>query len=203
MIARLLPTLALAACAPDIRDTDHDGTPDVAEPDTDTDSDTDTDTDTDTDSDTDTDTDTDTGIDGTVYTEDIDATASDAWVYFAFDRGYVDETDAWTLAVQRYVVQVNGGTSGDGGVTVAPLEGADFDGITEAPADGYTTDSADALVFDTWYVYDATVHVLTAADIVYVVRDGTGDAFKLQFIDYYDDAGNSGHLSFRWAEVAP
>jgi len=172
---RLVPFLVLAACAADIRDTDSGGNLD----------DTDTDTDTYTD----------------VRTVEIDATDSTAWVHYAFEGGLVSPSDPWTLAFQRYTVKVDGGSSGDGGVEVAVLDGADFDALTEAPDSGWTTDAETGLVFDSWYDYDGTTHVLTAADQVFVVREGDGDTFKLEFLDYYDDAGNAGHPSFRWAAL--
>lgn len=199
-----LPALLLvAACAPDIRDTNGDGDLDVADPDTaDTDtSDTDTDDTSDT-SDTSAPAGRITSVDegGGVTFVEVESTGDSEFVHFDFaSPGEVAATDGWELAFQRYAVQVNGGTSGSGGVEIAAIEGVAFDAVDTAPANGWRTDTAEALAFDDWYDYDGATHVLTAGDRVYVVRDGTGAAWKLAFVDYYDDAGNSGFPSFRWA----
>ncbi len=140
------------------------------------------------------------------FTTVVEATAMDAWVGFDFQsRGEVGETAASRdLSFKRFEIGVNGGTSGTGGVEVAVLPGADFAALTRAPAGGYTTDAASGLAFmagDGWYAYDGTTHVLSARDIVYVVKSAEGAYFKLAMIDYYDDAGSSGFPTFHWAPV--
>jgi hypothetical protein len=203
-----LPFLTLlAACAPDIRDTDGDGDLDVAADTADT-SDTGDTSDT---SDTEDPDDTEdtsppagriTSVDegGGVTLVEVEGTGDRDFVHFDFaSAGEVAATDGWELAFQRYAVRVNGGTSGGGGVEIAAIEGVAFDAVDAAPASGWRTDTAEALALDDWYDYDGATHVLTAADRVYVVRNGAGEAWKLAFVDYYDDAGNSGFPSFRWA----
>jgi hypothetical protein len=44
-------------------------------------------------------------------------------------------------------------------------------------------------------------HVLTPRAQVYVVRTAEGNAFKLEILAYYDDAGTSGMLTIRWAPL--
>ena len=39
-------------------------------------------------------------------------------------------------------------------------------------------------------------------DVVHVVKSAGGNCFKVQMLDYYDDAGTSGYVSLRWAAVA-
>lgn len=135
------------------------------------------------------------------YVVEIDASDEDAWIYYAFEvLGEADSAD-WDLRFRRYRV-----LHGEG-LEVAALDGQDYDSLTAAPPDGYATDVEDpadddgyAGVFDDWYDYDAETHVLTPADRVYVVR-GEGAAWKLQFLSYYDDLGNAGHVRFRWADL--
>lgn len=187
---RLALTILLAGCAPDIRDahevSDGDDTGAGAGDST---------------GDTGLGTPDDSGqaLDGSVHEEQVDASDSTRWVYYSFEAGTVSQHDVWTLSFQRYNVRLDGGSSGSGGVTAVVLAGADFDALTEPPTTGYVSDTDEALALGGWYHYDEATHVLTAADVVYVIREADGDHFKLQFLDYYDDAGNSGYPSFRWA----
>lgn len=137
----------------------------------------------------------------------VDARDEQRWQHFDLESGAeVDEGSAkWDLGFLRFNVSTR--------VEVAPLEGADFNQITVAPADGYVRDEADpdpadmetmpGYAFDLWYEYDMTTHVLAARDVVYVVRSAEGNYFKLQLQDYYDDAGTAGYVTLRWAPVAP
>lgn len=154
--------------------------------------------------------------DGGVMTLTVDATAADVWVYLGLTDGArltpadpaVDLT--WQLALQRYNLAVNGGVSGAGGVEVAPVDGRDLDGLTAAPAEGWRTDLADAdgdgapeYALGDWYDYDATTHVLTPADRIYALCDGSGACFKLSVEGYYDDAGTPAMVSLRFAPLPP
>jgi hypothetical protein len=83
---------------------------------------------------------------------------------------------------------------------------ADPDRIA-GPGDGWATDAADGddenedpdLVLGGWYDYDFMTHVLTPR--AQVVRTAQGNAFKLEILAYYDDAGTSGMLTIRWAPL--
>jgi len=150
--------------------------------------------------------------DGT-YTTRIDASASDAWIAVDLETGGEAAADGpWDLACQRFHVKLNGGVSGDRGVEVAPLVGADFAAVTAAPADGWIRDAADGddpgtdpdLAFeqgDGWYVYDPATHVLTPRPVVWVIRTSDGNVVKAVIESYYDDAGTSGHPRLRWAPL--
>lgn len=203
------------ACAPDIRDTDNDGDLDVAdsglgdsgEADADTDSDGDADTDTDTDTDSDTAADpgrvssTPEGSTGVTYVE-VESTSETEWIYLDFAMsGEATSTGGWEIAFSRYNVMTNGGTSGIAGVEVAPVEGAGLEEVTSVPGGGWREDAGEDYALGDWYDYDGATHVLTAVDRTYVIKNGAGEAWKLRFVDYYDDAGNSGYPSFRWAAL--
>lgn len=155
---------------------------------------------------------------GLTYTL-IDASEKEAWVYLDLDSKQelpVDEAlsgQTWDLAFQRFKIISNGGVSGPGSAEVAAIEGRSFESIQVTPASGFRADAPDGsdsnsdvdsafLEGDGWYYYDLAKHRLTARDIVYVVRTGEGRAYKLQLLDYYDDAGSSARPSFQWAEVA-
>lgn len=111
----------------------------------------------------------------------------------------VAEADGWEVGFQRYMFSVNGGTSGPGGVEAARLEGVDFASVTTLPEAGWTTDSDDGAALEDWYVYDSVEHVMYAADAVYVLRTPSGEAWKVQFLGYYDDFGNTGFVGLRVA----
>ncbi len=77
---------------------------------------------------------------------------------------------------------------------------------------GYLSDAEDSedegedpdfafLAPEPWYDYDQETHILTPKDQVYIVQSVSGDYFKLQILDYYDDAGTSGYLKFKWATI--
>ena len=141
----------------------------------------------------------------------INATDYKLWVYFDLDSGsIVEESDpAWDLAMRRYVFALSGGVMGDGSVTAAPMWEQSFADLSAAPTDGYLTDTPDdddedkdpQYVLGEWYSYDSATHILSPADVVYVIA--TDEAHhRFQVLDYYSEAGTSGHLSFQWGAIA-
>lgn len=141
------------------------------------------------------------------YRTVVDARDEASWKHLDFEsRAAVDAASpAWDLGFLRFNVATR--------VEVAVLAGADFDAIAAAPAGGYVEDAGrpdpedmetmPGYAFDLWYEYDQATHVLSARDVVYVVRSAEGNYFKVQMQDYYDDAGTSGYVTLRWAPVAP
>ena len=159
--------------------------------------------------------------DGTI-TAHVDATAEELWVYLNLETGLEvapqnpDENqdwDAqWDLAFQRFKIKSNGGISGTGGVEVARLATVNFDTFEKAPEQGYLTDAEDSddqdldpdyvfLGATPWFDYDGSTHILTPADAIYAIRSVSGKYYKFQMLDYYDEAGTSGHPSFRWGAI--
>lgn len=137
----------------------------------------------------------------------VDARAEGSFNYFDFESRAEVEGDGgeWDLGFQRFNIATH--------VEVAVLEGARFDELVEAPKDGYVVDAADpetamqetmpGFAFDLWYDYNPMTHALSArADVVYVVHTPEGNYFKVQMLDYYDEAGTSGYVTLRWAPVA-
>lgn len=155
--------------------------------------------------------------DGSFMTR-VDASDSEAWVYFSFiSGGQVLPLDPlsssdWDLGFQRFHIISNGGASGSAGAAVALLTEQSFDAVVSAPADGYVpdqpdSDDSDSVVNsafeegDGWYAYDEMTNRLTPRANVYVVQTARGASYKLALLDYYDGAGSSGHPSFSWAEL--
>ncbi len=157
---------------------------------------------------------------GSGWISAVDASAEDGWVHLDMDGlGSTSDAalrgdEAWELAFQRFKIATNSGISGPGDVRVAALRGADFEGLAEAPAAGWRQDAADGddadvdpdlafLAPERWYDYNPSTHVLTPADVVYVVQTGAGAFFKVRVLDYYSAAGSPAHLRVEWAPVAP
>ena len=157
------------------------------------------------------------GTGGTSLTR-VDASDMAAWRYFSFETASevvpADPATAtdWDLAFQRFHILSNGGVTGAGGAAVAVLSGRALADVTAAPADGYVEDSPDGDDDDTiaesafsegdgWYAYDPATNRLSPYPNVYVVRTGSGALFKLVIVDYYDEAGTSGHPLFEWTSL--
>lgn len=153
------------------------------------------------------------------FTTRIDASDETKWIYFSFvSRAEVIPVDPansveWDLGFQRFHIVSNGGASGSGGASVAILTEQSFDAVAAAPSEGYLPDQPDSDDSDTvansafedgdgWYAYDEQTNRLSPRGNVYVVQTARGAFYKLALLDYYDEAGSSGHPSFSWAELA-
>lgn len=152
-------------------------------------------------------------------TTTVNSTSLDKWIYLKLSTGEQTTvsnpaTDTnWDLAFQRFSILVNGGVSGPSNVEIAHLDNVNFKDITQAPVTDYRTDiegikdeqgQNPGLAFlaeDTWYDYDGAKHVLNIRDRVYIIHASTGKYFKLQFLDYYDQAGTGGFVKFNWQEI--
>ncbi|MBI3329557.1 MAG: HmuY family protein [Nitrospinae bacterium] len=137
------------------------------------------------------------------------------WTFFDFSRGSGVEvphqfTFAWDLAFRRHQIIANGGATnpqGKGGIL--NLGAVAFEAVTEAPAEGYVTDSIAAihpggietenLAIKAWYQYNFLTHLLQPKTAVYVVRTADGKFAKLRIVSYYCDGGkSSGCFTFEY-----
>ena len=144
----------------------------------------------------------------------IDATNREAWVYFSFASGNtVDVEDAanseaWDIGFQLTKVKLNGGISGPGMGSVVMLTETAFEAVTEAPADGYLSDTEDTLAIvpqseKGWYIYTGPpAHwILPLEDRVFMIKAADGTFAKVRFIGYYKDNENkkdSGFVTFEY-----
>ncbi len=161
--------------------------------------------------------------DGATITR-VDARKATEWVYLSLASkesvtpAAPETSTEWDLGFRRFTIKLNGGVSGAGNVELTTLPSQDFDALALAPEAEYVTDEPDTSVEDggdenedpdyafatgdsQWFDYNPMTHVLTPRDMVYVVRSTTGIYYKLAVMSYYDDAGASGYLTFRWQEI--
>jgi HmuY protein len=99
----------------------------------------------------------------------------------------------WDIAFQATALYVNGGTSGPGAGGAMILE-ALFGEVTEAPADGYSTDSSEGLAIPAgsgngWYNYNPASNLITPIPgRVLVIRTANGQFAKVRILSYYQGA---------------
>ncbi len=143
------------------------------------------------------------------FTTTVNAGYLDAteWVYFSFSTmDEVTEPDRapWDLALLFADIKLNGGTSGGGGMELVATDGGDYEAITQAPADGWITDSDPDLAFNTgdgWYTYDYVSHAFSINARYYCIKLSDGSYVKLEILDFVDDAGTPGYPQFHWQEI--
>lgn len=164
--------------------------------------------------------------DGRTIQTTVDASDYEEWQFLDLDKGRaVDADDAadglWDLKFRRFFVLSNGGETGTKGVELALCEDRAFEDVDahwvkKLENNAWHEDQRDAAadeddepdnVFNNgeydWYDYDSSSHTLTSKGLVYLARTNDGRIFKMQLLDYYDEAGTPAFLSFHWAEVLP
>ena len=151
-------------------------------------------------------------LDAVAFT--IDATSKEAWAYFSFAKGNtVEVADPpnsmdWDLGFQRTKVITNGGVSGPGKGGAMLLKDVEFEGVKEAPADGYAVDSDQNLAIaaqseEGWYIYTGPPNhwILPLENRVFVVQAADGTFAKMRFIGYYknnDNKKDGGFVTFEY-----
>lgn len=139
----------------------------------------------------------------TVQTVDLDV--SSGGVYFDLESGDVSDDSDWDIMIEGFTIRVNGGVSGGGDAGAARFDGS-FDSIiddTELPPNNAYSADAFGGVFESepWYRYDleGNHHIWPTFD-VYLIRTGS-EVYKVQVINYYNDAGAARHITFRYARI--
>lgn len=144
----------------------------------------------------------------------VDASDTESWQYLDLDTGVsTDDPAEWDLAFRRFFVRVNGGITGNAGV-LTHVSSMAYESLAQAPDSGWSSavadgdgdddDEADNAFnngSDDWYDYDVTTHTLTPKPRAYALRSSSGAYFRLQFVDYYDDAGSPAQVAFRWSGI--
>ena len=117
--------------------------------------------------------------------------------YSLRDNALVPQADSasmdWDIAIKSTTIITNGGASGPGQGGGQVLE-ALFEEITEAPADGYSTDAVDAFAIPSgsgngWYNYNPAINLVTPIPgRVLVIRCADGTYAKVRILSYYRGA---------------
>lgn len=157
-----------------------------------------------------------------------DATSETDWLYIDLAAGGVAvDADAkplgWDIGLRRSNLRLNGGASGSGMGAAFPVAATSLESF-EAPAapewmmdrpsdgsdDGSPVDD-DGIDFALtrenplsptgWFAYDAATHVLTPAEIVWLIRGADGALYALQIVDWYDASGTAGVWRMRWKKA--
>ena len=156
----------------------------------------------------------------------IDSTSEESWIYFDLDT-YLENPESlesslsddlesisgWDIAFKRYQIMSNGGVSGSGNVEIAIIKDQDYESIEQAPSEDYQVDAEDSeadedtnpdYVFnqaDAWYSYDISSHTLKTKAYTYVIKSTQENYFKVSIDDYYNEVGDSGHVTMRVESV--
>jgi hypothetical protein len=127
----------------------------------------------------------------------LDASSTEQWRRFAFDRAAVVDSGAWDVAFRRFHLI----TAPGGGIIDLGL--VPFDSVAELPADTYVTN---AVAGDTtnpavgkWYEYSMLSHLLMSKHHVYAVRTARGKYAKLEFLAYYCKDAGTACVTFRYS----
>lgn len=154
-----------------------------------------------------------------VTTTIIDASDKSQWVFLDLDDRAYPAADgqgkgAWDLAFRRVKVHLNGGINGDGNVQGQFVEGQGvFDATNSAPSGTFETDQAvehdpntdpfqeAGLLFGFWYDYAPQGHVVTPKPRAYIIQSNKGALFKLQILDYYNQAKSPAIITIKWARL--
>ena len=140
--------------------------------------------------------------------------ASGAKVYVNLTSGTSSATPAagWDVALQGYMIYVNGGASGSGGasaIQIAPSPYASYSAITQIPigAQGIPTSvfvadgAGGAFTSDAPYRYASDKHQVYPTYDVYLVKKGKA-VYKVQVASYYNaTTGAFGTITVRYAKL--
>ncbi len=153
----------------------------------------------------------------------INATSSNAWIYFSFDINDTltvndpSTSNAWDLAFQRYRVRTNGGLSGSGQGCAAnsgltgqqgfnnltqaedTLQFIQDNEITIAVQQGYATYLVNPQLY-TWFTMEMATQgtQIVPTDSIYVIRTARGKYAKIWFKSYYSTSNESGHITMQY-----
>ena len=153
----------------------------------------------------------------------LNATSYDKWVYFSFGKGEIVEVAdpendlSWDIALQRWYIKTNSGTSGKKGKGGAiNTKATNWNLVSTAPIGNYKVDQMGIL--KGWDVInnvetkkegsfsqEASLYVdyisggkYKVRNEVYVLKTANGGYAKIQFYDYTNEKLKGGYPSFRY-----
>ncbi len=150
----------------------------------------------------------------------INASSYEEWAYFSFsEAGSVsvanpESSHGWDLGFQRLKIRTNSGTSGPGSGGAINMGAIEFDSLIEAPEEGYVVDtmviwmpgsphedtvSMNPELMEWFNMSGGMPPTITAKDTVFVIKTADGKYAKIKLLDYYDQEGHSGFITFRYS----
>ena len=144
----------------------------------------------------------------------VDATSREDWALIDLETGDVfgvedpSGSSEWDLSVQRFIFKLNCPLNGPEDVGALIVLDESYEAYESPPLDGYLQDQEDnnddgvpEYVFNEWYDYDVSTHILTPKNQFYVVQNRNDRFFKLQIENYYSSAGTSAMITLVWSEI--
>jgi heme-binding HmuY-like protein len=130
-----------------------------------------------------------------IYT--LDASSTERWRTFAFDRAAVVDSGAWDVAFRRFhLITAPGG----GILDLGPVP---FDSVAAVPDNSYVPNAAAGDTTNPavgkWYEYSMWSHLLNSKLHVYAVRTPRGKYAKLELLAYYCKDAGTACVTFRYA----
>ena len=124
-------------------------------------------------------------------------------VYFDFVTGVSDASN-WDIKLEGFDIRINGGVSGTGGAGAVKASES-FSAMTDAsdaPAQIYRGDAfGGVFAAHPWYKYNLDGnHTIFPTYDVFLIKRGA-EIYKMQIIGYYDTAGESRRITFRYARL--
>jgi hypothetical protein len=121
-------------------------------------------------------------------------TKTNKFTLFSFkDNAVIANTDSatskWDIGFRSTTIIVNGGVSGPGQAQAQVVSGV-FDELTDAPADGYSTDAQGTYAISGWYNYTGQSGTPANAIIpvpgkIIVINTADGRYAKVEILGYY------------------
>ncbi len=154
----------------------------------------------------------------------VRAPVFDRWTYFSFEQSDTIQTDgsytaladsrSWDLAFHRGDIRTNGGASGPGRGGAFKTEAVEMSAVTENPAEvTYTPDVRAEITFPTmretadqsrnevladWYTSSGMPPTYVVHPDIYLIRTAEGKYAKVKFLDYTNDLGAGGYITFTY-----
>ena len=136
----------------------------------------------------------------------IDASSKTAYFNLTTGKEVAGISDDWDIAFNRTAILVNGGISGDEGVTAVLLKDTSFEKVTSHPQSGFKSDSENGKAIpegsgNGWYEYDMGDHSINPIPgRIVVIKTSSGKYVKLEVLSYYNKSNyNAANYSFRYS----
>lgn len=129
----------------------------------------------------------------TMSVEEIEPDKNDWHFLFTQYTDFDITTEGDTIPYLVRGVLINQSTA-----EIARLDGVDFSAITKEDAQVLNFSNARNAMGYNWKKFSLQTGVYEVLpDIVFIIKEVSGNYYKLQFVDYYNDAGEKGYAKFK------